>query len=334
MQIGEIIRFLETLAPLPFQESYDNAGLIVGDPSAECTGVVTCLDSTEAVVEEAIQKGCNLIVAHHPIVFRGLKKLTGSTYVERVIIKAIRQEIAIYAIHTNLDNVLEQGVNARFGERLGLVRTRILAPKATQAYFVLTSRAGQSQTDLMHLKNMGATQLDTISGLDHQIRILGHIDKRLLGRIREAFPGQELSPVREKELELQIGSGLIGELSEAMDEMAFLQWVAKQMKVGCIRHTSLLGKPVKKVALCGGAGGFLLPKAISEGADIFLTSDYKYHEFFDADGKILLADIGHYESEQFTIALLFEVLSAKFPNFAFYSTEVNTNPVNYLLPEE
>ena len=261
MQLQTLLDFLETIAPPHLQESYDNAQLIVGDPRTEITGVLTCLDSTEAVVAEAVATGCNVIVAHHPIVFRGLKSLTGKTYIERTVIAAIKHDVAIYAIHTNLDNVLRHGVNERIAQRLGLVDHRILAPKTPT--------------------------------------------------------------------EPTVGSGLVGQLPAALSETDFLALVKERLGAGVIKHTALLGQPVRTVAVCGGAGGFLLEAAVRAGAQVFVTADYKYHEFFDADGRLLIADVGHYESEQFTIQLLQEIISSKFSNFAARCTTVRTNPVHY-----
>ncbi len=269
--LGTVIQHLESIAPPIYQESYDNSGLIVGDQKVICKGIITCLDTTEAVVDEAIEHNCNMIVAHHPIVFRGLKRFNGNNYVERVVMKAIKHDIAIYAIHTNLDNVYYQGVNSKIGERLGLVNTQILSPK--EGYHPLDTA-------------------DTSKAL--------------------------------------IGAGLVGELEEAMPEMVFLQYLKAKMEVSCIKYTALQGESIQKVALCGGAGGFLLPQAIASGAQVFITSDYKYHEFFDAENKIIIADIGHFESEQFTIELLGAILQEKFSTFAVRLTGINTNPVNYL----
>ena len=261
MTVQDILSILESVAPPHLQESYDNAGLIVGDPGAEVTGILFCLDSTEAVVEEALALGCNLVVAHHPIVFRGLKRFNGSSYVERTVMQAIRQNVALYAIHTNLDNVYRQGVNGRIAEKLGLLETRILLPKA-------------GQTD--------------------------------------------------------IGAGMLGVLPRDVDETDFLLHVKSALQASCVRHTALRGKPVRTVAVCGGSGSFLLSEALRAGADAFVTADFKYHEFFDAEGRLVIADIGHYESEQFTIELLYEIIREKFPTFALHCTKVNTNPVFYL----
>lgn len=262
MQIKDILTVLEAVAPPHLQESYDNAGLIVGHPEAEVTGVLFCLDSTEAVVREAVEKGCNLIVAHHPIVFRGLKRLNGTTYVERTVVQAIRNNVAIYAIHTNLDNVYRHGVNAKIAEKIELLDTRILAPKSN--------------------------------------------------------------------LDVTIGAGLVGQLPSPMPEKEFLQHLKTSLRTQCVRHTALLGKPVRTVAVCGGSGSFLLPEALRAGADAFVSADFKYHEFFDAEDKIIVADVGHFESEQFTIELLCEIVREKFHTFALHLTETNTNPVFYL----
>lgn len=261
MQIKDIIATLEAVAPPHLQESYDNAGLIVGDPETPLTGVLFCLDSIEVIVDEAVRKGCNLVVAHHPIVFRGLKRLNGANYVERTVIQAIRQNVALYAIHTNLDNVHRQGVNEQIARRLGLEQTGILAPR----------------------------------------------------------PGMT-----------DIGAGLLGLLPKPMPEKDFLLHVKSALRAGCVRHTALLNRPVQKIAVCGGSGSFLLPEALRAGADAYVSADFKYHEFFDADRRLLIADVGHYESEQFTVELLYNIIREKFPNFALHLTEQSTNPVFYL----
>jgi dinuclear metal center YbgI/SA1388 family protein len=261
MLIQDVINILEAVAPPALQESYDNAGLLVGRPDEPLRGVLFCLDSTESVVQEAVEKGCNLVVAHHPIVFRGLKRFNGNNYVERTVMYAIRQGVALYAIHTNLDNVHASGVNSRIARQLGLADTRVLAPTR------------------------------------------GTLD---------------------------VGAGLVGHLSEPMDEQAFLMHVKQQMQTDCVRHTALRGRPVHTVAVCGGSGSFLLADAKRAGADAFISADFKYHEFFDAETDLIIADIGHYESEQFTISLLFDIISEKFPNFALHCTTQNTNPVQYL----
>lgn len=261
-KIYELTDFLEGIAPLHYQEDYDNAGLIYGDPDAVIEGVLVSLDLTEAVIDDAIANQCNVIVSHHPIIFRGIKKFHGH-YVDRTVAKAIKHDIAIYAIHTNLDNVLENGVNGKIASKIGLVNEKILVTKPT-------------------------------------------LDERG-----------------------QVGSGVLADLPTAMDEKGFLDHLKQKMELKVVKHTAFLNKKVSKVAVCGGSGSFLLSSAIRSGADVFITSDFKYHEFFDADGKIMIIDIGHYESEQFTINLLYDLITNNFSNFAARCTKVNTNPVNF-----
>lgn len=343
--IGAIIKHLEGVAPPVYQEGYDNAGLIVGNAQEECTGVITCLDSTEDVVAEAVAKGCNLIVAHHPIVFKGLKRFTGKTYVERVILSAIRNNIAIYAIHTNLDNVYAQGVNAMIAERLGLVNTRILAPKAgvmsRATVFVPLAVADQLKQALANLSDGHQTpqpivrQLSLGTGADGGVSIQLEVmypthQKGAINATLSNFSGVDAVYSEVLNKNPLVGSGMIGELPKPLKEISFLKRLKEQLKVSCVKYTALQDQPIQKIALCGGAGGFLLPQAIAAGAQVFVTADYKYHEFFDADGKIIIADVGHYESEQFTIDLLATIIRKNFGNFAVHLTEVNTNPVNYL----
>ena len=338
MNISELLNYLETIAPSQYQESYDNAGLIVGDRNKEIEGVLICLDSTEAIVEEAIQKNCNLIVAHHPIVFKGLKRFTGSNYVERVVMKAIKNEIAIYAIHTNLDNVYASGVNAKIAEKIGLSHTRILAPKREQqklSAFVSTPDLSVARNNLL---SSGATAVSVIpisNGEKGHYKMEVAFTSASKGKVINALQDLQEDKIAYEIHSLEnssptVGSGMIGQLPKAMPEKEFMLHLKEAMQINCIRHTQLLGKEIKTVALCGGSGGFLLGHAIRQKADIFITADYKYHEFFDADGKIIIADIGHFESEQFTIELLYEIITEKFRNFAAYCTEVTTNPVHYL----
>jgi dinuclear metal center YbgI/SA1388 family protein len=294
MKIQDIVKAIEEVAPPLFQEGYDNAGLITGDPQWEARGAVLCLDAVEAVVDEAIERGCNLVIAHHPIVFKGLKRLNGRNYVERTIIKAIRHDIAIYAAHTNLDNVFHRGVNEKIAAKLGLEDTRFLDPRPFWEKLLLD--------------------------------VAGPNRSRVQAAL-SAYPNL-LSLPQEHPV---VGSGMIGKLPQPMDEMTFLRMVKETMQTGAIRHTRLLGRPVQTVALCGGSGSFLLSQAIAQKADVFITGDFKYHEFFDADGRIVIADIGHYESEQYTVEIFSEILSEKFPNFALHCTKVKTNPVEYLV---
>ena len=349
MQIKEVITFLESIAPPSYQESYDNAGLIVGSPLWELNGTLLCLDSTEEVVEEAIASNCNLIIAHHPIVFKGLKRFNYRTYVERTVMKAIKNDIAIYAIHTNLDNMYANGVNAKIAKKLGLKKTKVLAPKQQLKKLFAFIPVELTTKVRLALYAVGAgdygkknkvsyTSLGASTKADN-----GMAKAKMELSFPTPFQGKVIhtleSLVPKKHLDYDIitidnnlstvGSGMIGELSKPMTELAFLAQVKKQMKVSCIKHTRLLERPIQKVAICGGAGGFLLKHAIRQQADIFITADYKYHEFFDADGHLIIADIGHYESEQFTMDLLYRLLRQNFRNFAARITEVNTNPVQY-----
>jgi dinuclear metal center YbgI/SA1388 family protein len=364
MLIKDITAYLESIAPLPKQESYDNSGLIIGDKNTAVSKALLTLDCTEAVVDEAIKEKCGLIIAHHPIVFSGLKKLNGKTYVERTVMKAIKHDIAIYAIHTNYDNVLH-GVNAIICDKLGIVDYSILAPKPGLLKKLYTfippadyDRVRQALFDAGagHIGHYSETSFNTtghgtFSGDEQSHPAIGkpgkreqveegkleviypaHIEVALIAALLKAHPYEEVAydiiPLGNKLA--TAGSGMIGRLSKPMDEPAFLKKVKKVFAAGAVKHTPLLGKTVETVAVCGGSGRFLLPDAINAGAGVYITSDVKYHEFFDAEGKIVLADVGHYESEQFTPALLFSQLSKKFPTFAFLLSKVYTNPVNYL----
>src|SRR6201986_4469338 len=365
MKLSQLTTYLESLAPLAYQEDYDNSGLIVGRPDQEIFQALISLDCTEAVVDEAIANNCQVIVSHHPIVFKGLKKFNGKTYVERVVEKAIRNNIAIYAIHTNLDNI-NTGVNARICETLGVKNTRVLSPKHNLLKKLVTyvpiAQAEQVRNALFHAGagNIGnyseasfnAEGTGTFKGNEFSDPYVGepgirHTEEEI--RIEVIYPANLESkilmalvlvhPYEEVAYDLynltnpnqQVGSGMIGELDIAVTEEAFLSFVKEKMQAHVIRHTAFTHKHVKKVAVCGGAGGFLLKQAIAAGADVFITADYKYHEFFDADGKVLIADIGHFESEQFTQQLLYEIIRKKFSTFAVRLTEINTNPVKYFI---
>ncbi len=365
MTISTIIAVLEAFAPPAYQESYDNSGLIVGNASNECSGVLCTLDSTEEVVAEAISKGCNLIVAHHPIVFSGMKRITGKNYVERTVIAAIKNDIAIYAIHTNADNVIK-GVNDVIANAIGLKNKRVLVPTskllAKLITFIPLSHLEQVRTALFengaghignyseasysvegtgtYKANEGANPFLGQMGIRHEeperkLEIIFplHIQSKLVKALKEAHPYEEVAYdiiVLENENQ-EVGSGLIGELETPIDELLFLRKIKEVFQLEIIRHTPLLGKKISKVAVCGGAGSFLTRHAINAGADLFLTADVKYHEFFDADKKLIIADIGHWESEQFTSDLLIDILHLKFPTFAVLKSEVITNSVRYFI---
>jgi dinuclear metal center YbgI/SA1388 family protein len=362
-RIQEVISYLEMLAPPAYQESYDNATLICGDRNAPVSGVVCTLDCTEEVVAEAVSLGANLIVAHHPIVFKGLKSLTGRNYVERTVLKAIKNDIAIYAIHTNLDHVA-MGVNKRICDQLGLIQTKILQPKKQiLSKLVVFVPVANKDAVLDAIFAAGAGQIGEYSDCSFQIEGMGtytpseranphigqrgvpsyeketrievilptHQSARIISAMKKAHPYEEvayyLSALENENQE--VGAGMIGKLPSPMDESDFLDFLKVQMNLKVLKHTGLRNKPVKSVAVCGGAGIFLLSDAKRAGADVFVTSDVKYHEFFDAEGQLVLCDIGHYESEIFTKELLGKLLSQNFPNIALYLTKVVTNPTSY-----
>jgi len=364
MKIRDITNAIAAFAPLQYQESYDNAGLLFGNADWEVTGVLLTLDATEAVIEEAIEKGCNLVVAHHPIVFGGLKKINGNNYVERVAINAIKNDIAVYAAHTNLDNV-RKGVSDMMASKLQLTDCRVLDPKRellgklytfvphAQAEKVLNAlfsagagHIGNYSEASFHVAGTGTYKAE--EGAQPYIGQVGqrhlepetklevifplYLESRVIQALLESHPYEEVAydVIKLGNVYKEVGSGLIGNLPQAMDELAFLHLVKTQFRTGCVRYTPLRGKPIQKVALCGGAGSFLLKKAIMAGADAYISADFKYHEFFDADNQIVIADVGHFESEQFTVELFYHILTEKFRNFAPLKSTIRTNPVNYL----
>ena len=362
-KVKDIVRHLESIAPPSLQESYDNASLITGAQDWEVTGVLITLDCIESVVDEAIAQECNLIVAHHPIVFRGLKQLNGKNYVERTVIKALKHDIAIYAIHTNLDNV-HTGVNRKIAEKLGLQNLKILSPKKGTLQKLVTFIPVEDTEEVMEaVHKAGAGNIGNYSDCSFQITgkgffrpndaadpligEAGHLEVVEENRVEVVYPGHLQGPVLSTLKQVhpydevayyittlensnqEVGSGMIGELPIPMTTNEFLYFLKDRMELNTIRYTEKTEPTVKKVAVCGGAGSFLLSKAKSQGADAFVTADFKYHEFFDAEGKIMIADIGHYESEIFTKDLLHAILTEKFPNIASYLSRVDTNPVKY-----
>jgi len=363
MKIAEIISFLETIADPSLQESYDNTGLITGESNWECSGIIVSLDAIEEVVKEAIERKCNLIVAHHPIIFGGLKKINGKNYVEKTVIAAIKNDIAIYAIHTNLDNVID-GVSAKMAKMLGLQNVSILSQKENTLKklftFVPIDKAGDVRNAIFnagggHIGNYSECSFNVEGtgtfkagektdpyvgkkGEQHQekeikIEVIfpSFMQQKIVTAMKQAHPYEEVAYdiIELFNKHQNIGSGVIGELPVVLSENDFLQTLKETFKVPVVRHTALLNKPVKKIAVCGGAGNFLITKALAASADAYITADIKYHEFFDTNGRMLIADIGHYESEQFTIDLLAENLLQKFPTFAILKTKVQTNPVRY-----
>lgn len=365
MQLKNICDYLESIAPIQYQESYDNSGLIVGDTGIDIHKALISLDCTEDVIDEAIEIGANLIISHHPIVFSGLKKFNGKNYVERVVMKAIKHDIALYAIHTNLDNV-KNGVNYKIAEKLGLRNIKILDPKQSLLSKLVTfaphTHAGNIRDALFkagagHIGNysecsFNAEGYGTFKGNDltnafvgeknqrHQepetrIEVLfpSRLESSLVSALKSAHPYEEVAYdiVQLSNEHQEVGSGIIAEFENELSEVEFLKTISQKLHLQLIRHTELLNRSIKRVAICGGSGSFLLKNAISKAADAFITADYKYHQFFDSEGRILICDVGHYESEQFTIELLLEKITKKFPTFAVCSTKCNTNPVKYFI---
>ncbi len=362
-KINDIIAAIECFAPRIYQESYDNSGLLVGDRKALCTGALLTLDCTPDVVREAVSKKCNLIVAHHPIVFTGLKQFTSANYVQETVELAIKNDVAIYAAHTNLDNV-RHGVNAKIAEKMGLVNCQILQPKVNTLQQLICF-VPQTHADALRLAlfEAGAGEIGNYSQCSFnslgegsflgnefanpklgerlklefvnevQIQVLLPIDKTndVLRAMKQAHPYEEVAyflvPI--KNANQDIGSGLVGDLPEPLSEGDFLQQLKENLKTECIRYTALLNQKIHRVALCGGSGFFLLPAAKRSGAQVFVTGDVKYHEFFDAENQIVIADVGHYESEQFTPEIFNEIIVKKFPNFAIHFSGIKTNPINY-----
>ncbi len=363
MIVQEVADILEDLCPLSLAEDFDNVGLLVGDSSREVSGILVTLDALEEVVDEAIAKKFNLILTFHPIIFKGLKKLNGQDYVERAVIKAIENKINIFSVHTALDNVM-QGVNGRICEVLGIRDPKILVPRSksikklvtyvpesalTKVREALFKVGGGNIGNYSHcsfsvkgkgsfrpeegseptLGKIGATEITD----EYQIHMTfpARLEKPLLRALFENHPYEEVAyevTTLDNTHQLE-GMGMIGTLEKPVEEAKFLSLVKERMKCGCIRHSALLGKPVQRIAVLGGSGGFAIGAAKGQGADLFLTSDLKYHQFFEAEKNMVLADIGHYESEQYTKNLLAEYLTKKIPNFAIALSESKTNPIKY-----
>ena len=365
LTVRDVTTALESWAPLSLQESYDNSGLLVGRKSDAVSAVLVSLDCTEAVVEEAIAVGANMIVSHHPIVFKGLKRFNGNTYVERTIMAAIANGIALYAIHTNLDNVSD-GVNMKLAELVGCLpgSLKVLRPKPDalmQVVVYVPEDHVDAVRDAMFAAGAGAIGnydecgwavpgKGTFRPLEGANPYAGEQGMReameeqklemvvepwkltdVLAAMKSTHPYEEVAhgiwPLQQ--IHAGVGSGMLGELPQSMEEGAFLDAVKSSLGCAAIRHTKLLGKPIRKVAVCGGSGGFLLPDALRAGADVLVTSDFKYHEFFDADDRIVIADVGHYESEWQTTDLIVNRINKYFPNFAVHLASANPNPIHY-----
>jgi len=364
MKIKEIISVLEEMAPLAYAEDFDNVGLLLGNANDDATGVLVCHDALENVIDEALAKNCNFIVCFHPIIFSGLKKITGKNYVERVVLKAIKNDIAIYAVHTALDNH-QNGVNKIFCDALGLSNTKILVPKQNFIRKLITYTIPENAEKLRNslfeagAGNIGnyedcsfnSTGIGTYTGNENsnpeigerfefvesnEIKIEVTFEKHLQSKILKAlFANHVYEEVAYEIYNLEnlhqnIGLGMIGELPTALSERDFLQMVKDKMQSDGIRHSAFLDKNIKKVAVLGGSGSFAIQNAIQAGADAFLTADLKYHNFYEAENQLLLADIGHFESERYTKVYIVDFLKKKILNFAIILSEENTNPVKYL----
>ena len=364
VRIKDIANALEMFAPLPLQDGFDNAGLQIGLTEAEVAGVLLCLDVTEAVVDEAVASGCNLIVSHHPLIFSPLKRITGSNYIERCVIKALANGIAIYSAHTNIDNA-PGGVNYRIAEKLGLQNVRILVPKEDAllklAVYVPTSAADAVRSALFAAGCGNIGNYDSCSynvdgfgtfkaneGCNPFCGEVGELHREQEVRIETVLPAYlknkviaallKAHPYEEPAFDIyplknswgSVGSGVIGELPAECDEVEFLQCVKEKFGVGSVRYTPLLGKGVKRVALCGGAGGSFAGAAMAAGADVYITGEARYHDLFNYTGKMVMAVIGHYESEQYTMDIFREIIEKACPGVKVQATAVNTNPVNYL----
>ena len=364
MKIKEIVSALERFAPLPLQDGFDNAGLQIGLTEAEATGALLCLDVTEAVLDEAIGLGYNLVIAHHPLLFKGCKSITGRDYVERCILKAIKNDIVIYAAHTNMDNAWG-GVNFKIAEKLGLKNVCVLEPKEEALVKLVTyvpvAQAEEVRNALFAAGCGCIGRYDSCSynvegsgtfraqeGTHPYCGAVGELHTEAEVRIETIVPAYrkaeavrvllKVHPYEEPAFDLyplqntwqQAGAGVIGELEKPETELEFLKRVKKTFEVECLRHNKLMGREIQTVALCGGAGAFLLPLAIRQRADVFLTGEIKYHEFFGHEGEILLAETGHYESEQYTKEIFYTIIRDLFPSLDVQQTRVNTNPIKYM----
>lgn len=364
MKIAEVISLFEGFAPRTYQESYDNSGLQVGNPEDEVRGALLTLDITEAVVDEAIAKGCNLIIAHHPVIFSGIKSLSGQNYVQRIVQKAIKSDVNLFAVHTNLDN-MRNGVNEKIASKLGLINTRILAPTNGNLYKLQTYvPVAQSDTVRDALFVAGAGEIgkysecsfsasgngtfkgdentkpfigtpggerETVEEIKLEVVVPAHLKNKVHSAMLSAHPYEEVAHewILLQNVNPEIGAGVVGELENPVSEIEFLNLLKTNLKAEIVRHTALSGAPVRKVALCGGSGSFLLNNAINTQADIFISADFKYHQFFDAEGKIVIADIGHYETEQFTVEIFDAILKKKNVTFAVLFSTLDTNPIKY-----
>ncbi len=364
MLVSDIIKILEEFAPLSLQENYDNSGLLIGSKNSIITGILLTIDITEDVVNEAIDNNCNFIISHHPLIFKPIKRLTNENETQRSIVKLIKNDIAVYSAHTNLDNVIE-GVNAKIADKLGLINRSVLLPMSDRLLKLITyvpklhavsvrnaifeagaGNIGNYDSCSFAVEGFGtfkandlaqpfvgeANKLHTEPEIKLEVILPEYVKSQVIDTLFKSHPYEEpaydLIPLQNTSNRL--GAGLVGELENEMDELEFLNKLKEVFNCKTVRHTNLLAKKIKHVALCGGSGSFLLRNAILSGADIFISGDFKYHEFFDAENRILIADLGHFETEQYTKHIFYELITKKMPTFAVRISETKTNPINYL----
>jgi len=364
MLVSDIIKILEEFAPLSLQENYDNSGLLIGSKNSSITGILLTIDITEDVVNEAIEKKCNFIISHHPLIFKPIKRLTNETETQRCIVKLLKNDIAVYAAHTNFDNVIE-GVNAKIADKIGLTNRSVLLPISDKLLKLITYvpklhavsvrnaifEAGAGNIGNYDSCSFAVEGFGTFKANDLAQPFVGDVNKlhiepeiklevilpeyvksQVINALFKSHPYEEpaydLIPLQNTSNRL--GAGIVGDLENEIDELEFLNNLKEIFNCKTIRHTNLLSKKIKRVALCGGSGSFLLKNAILTGADIFISGDFKYHEFFDAKNQILIADLGHFETEQYTKHIFYELITKKMPTFAVRISETKTNPINYL----
>ncbi len=363
MKIKDIINYLETWAPLTLQESYDNSGLLVGDPQNTVKSVNITLDVTEKVIDETLEMGANLLIAHHPLIFKGLKKIGNHHWLDRCLVKAIKNDLCIYGIHTNLDNI-KTGVNAKIADRIGLENTSILQPVKGRLQKIVTFIPKENTESVLEkLYEAGAGNIGNYDQCSFRVAGKGsfrpndnanptigkanqqefveedrveliypdHMSGQILQALKNAHPYEEVAYYQQslQNTNQDIGAGMIGSLPKEMKTMDFFEHLKKSMNLKTFRHTEIVKEKVRKIALCGGSGSFLLERAKSKKADVFISGDFKHHDFFEANQELIIADIGHFESEVFTKDLIYDELKEKFANIALHLSEVNTNPIQY-----
>ena len=364
MYLNEICNLFEDFASLKLQESYDNSGLLIGSKAMKINAILVTIDITEAVVDEAILNNCNLIIAHHPLIFSGIKQLTGKDETQRCIIKLIKNDIAVYAAHTNFDNVIE-GVNGKIADKIVLINRSVLTPLKHQYLKLITYVPKLHATQVRNaLFEAGAGKIGNYDSCSYNVEGLGtfkaninakpfvgeanvlhseaeirievilpiHLQEFVINALLKSHPYEmpAYDLVKLENIDKRLGAGIVGDLPVAVNDIDFLNQLKSEFNCQLIRHTNLKDDKIKRIALCGGSGSFLLNDAINADADIFISADFKYHEFFNAENRIIVADLGHFETEQFTKHIFYEIITKKMPTFAVRISETKTNPINYL----